>query len=84
MTDATVAGLTTAAAHNGAGAEKAAMPTSHLTDATVARVLAELPAFERWANQPLDPELRELVRHLDEQALLSLTAYALNRVAQTT
>ncbi len=53
--------------------------TEH-ADPAVARLLAELPAFGRWANRPLNRQLKQLLTDMDEQTLMSLSAHALQRV----
>lgn len=50
-------------------------------DASVARMLSDLPGFCRWENRPLPRRLRQLLAELDEQTLMSLTAQALKQIA---
>lgn len=56
------------------------MIRADVTDAAVARVLAQSPAFHRWQNRPLPRHLRQVVQELDEQALMSLVALAVQRL----
>ena len=50
-------------------------------DASVARMLSDLPGFQRWENRPLPRRLRHLLAELDEQTLMSLAAQALKQIA---
>ncbi|HEX7008418.1 MAG TPA: hypothetical protein VF184_00455 [Phycisphaeraceae bacterium] len=52
------------------------------TDASVARVLAELPPFQRWQNRPLPRQLRQTLHELDQQTLMSLAAHVLQRIVE--
>ncbi len=53
---------------------------SELAEGRVARMLSTMPAYHHWRQQPLDRCLRRLLDELDEQALMSLAAYALLRL----
>ncbi len=57
------------------------MQSGHASDATLATLLTCMPAFQRWANQPLDPKLKKLLNEADEQVLLSIAVHALQRAA---
>ena len=50
------------------------------TDVTAARLLLEIPAFDRWDHRPLNRQLKGLLSGLDEQALMSLTVHAVGRI----
>jgi hypothetical protein len=50
------------------------------TDVTAARLLLEIPAFDRWDHRPLNRQLKGLLSALDEQTLMSLTAHAVRRI----
>lgn len=50
-------------------------------NATAARLLSDLPAYQKWDNRPLNRQLRQLVAELDEQTLMSLTAHAVQRIS---
>jgi len=47
---------------------------------TAARLLSDLPAYQRWDNRPLNRQLKQLVADLDEQTLMSLTAHAVQQM----
>lgn len=49
-------------------------------DARLAQTLAGLPPYRRWENRPLPPQLREMLRELDQQTLMTVAAYTLHRV----
>lgn len=51
-------------------------------DARVAGLLADVPAFTTWHNRPLTRQLRQLIGEMDEQMLMSLTAYSLHRLME--
>ena len=50
------------------------------SNATAARLLSDLPAYQKWDNRPLNRQLKQLVAELDEQTLMSLTAHAVERM----
>ena len=52
------------------------------TDATLAKLLACLPVFQRWSNQPLPTKLHQIIRSADEQTLLGIAVFALRRASQ--
>lgn len=54
-----------------------------LKDVRVAHVLADVPAFATWHNRPLSRQLRQLVSDLDEQTLMSLTAFCLHQLIES-
>jgi hypothetical protein len=57
------------------------MNDSQQGDVTVARLLSDLPAFGRWNNRPLPRQIKQMLKEMDEQTLMSLTAHALKRIA---
>lgn len=57
------------------------MHTRQYTDVSAARLLSDVPAFNRWEQRPLNRQLKQLIAELDEQTLLSLTAHAVKQVA---
>ena len=52
-------------------------------DKDVAKLLASMPVFEMWQNNPLPPELLAGLRKADRQTLMSLAAAVLLRIQQT-
>lgn len=56
------------------------MHTRQYTDVSAARLLSNVPAFNRWENRPLNRQLKQLIAELDEQTLLSLTAHAVKQI----
>lgn len=56
------------------------MHTRQYTDVSAARLLSNMPQFNRWENRPLNRQLKQLIANLDEQTLLSLTAEAVERI----
>ena len=47
-----------------------------------ADLLADLPAMRDWRGRPLPRRFKQLVHELDEQTLMSLIAYAVDRLDQ--
>jgi hypothetical protein len=58
------------------------MNKSETVDATVAKLMACLPASERWHNDPLDPRVLRVLECADEQTLLSIAVYSLRMIAE--
>jgi hypothetical protein len=58
------------------------MHGSDATDAAVAKLMACLKASRRWANDPLDRRIVHLLKHANEQTLLSIAVYSLRRIAE--
>ena len=56
------------------------MNQGYLADATVAKLLACLPAFESWSDTRLDPSLKKILKEADQQTILSVAAFALRRI----
>ena len=56
------------------------MNDSQQTDVTVARLLSDLPEFHGWDNRPLPRQFKQMIKEMDEQTLMSLTAHALHRI----
>ena len=52
-------------------------------DKDVAKLLASIPVFETWQNNPLPPDLLARLREADRQTLISLAATVLLRIQQT-
>ncbi len=57
------------------------MHTRQYTDVSAARLLSNVPAFNRWENRPLNRQLKQLIAELDEQTLLSLAAHAVKQIS---
>lgn len=56
------------------------MHTRQYTDVSAARLLSDVPAFNRWEQRPLNRQLKQLIAELDEQTLLSLTVHAVKQI----
>jgi hypothetical protein len=66
----------------GRAREKSGMKSGYTADASVAMLLATVPAFQQWGNQPLDPKIHSILNNADEQTLLTIAVYALRRVTE--
>ena len=55
---------------------------TYCTDAMIARMLTDCPAFREWTHQPLEPQWRQQLNCADRQTLMTLVAEALSRLMQ--
>jgi len=56
------------------------MHTSQPTDEPAARLDSDMPATRPGRPRPLNRQLKQLISELDDQTLMSLAAYAMDRV----